>query len=202
MLIKNHLQLLEKIYKRKEGSADAYRVDEIDVYSYFFYNCLDVFTQKNRIIRFSKGFEYATFSVEKFEYDDYITKQSFDLSSELHINKYEMLFILNSVPTIMEQYRNLTQANYIPIPEPVTITSSLQSALFFHYYKDYNAEGVKVRFGIRLFNIYIQKFSSNIGSFSKINLRFNEMERIYQSLTFLVNYVNSFCLTYPPLVVN
>ena len=46
----------------------------------------------------------------------------------------------------MEQYRNLSQSNYIPIPEPVTITSSLQSALFFHYYKDYNAEGVRVRF--------------------------------------------------------
>ena len=77
--------------------------------------------------------------------------------------------------TIMEQYRNLTQANYIPIPEPVTITSSLQSALFFHYYKDYNAEGVKVRFGIRLFNIYIQKFSSKFGTFSEIDLRFNEI---------------------------
>ena len=44
MLIKNHLQFLEKIYKRKEGIADAYRVDEIDVDSYFYYNFLDVFT--------------------------------------------------------------------------------------------------------------------------------------------------------------
>ena len=68
---------------------------------------------------------------KKFEYDDYTTKQSFDISSELHINKYEMLFILNSVPEIMEQYRNLTQSKYIPIPEPVKITSSLQSALVF-----------------------------------------------------------------------
>ena len=202
MLIKNHLQLLEKIYKRKEGIADAYRVDKIDVDSYFFYNFLDVFTQNNRIIRFSKGFEYATFSIKKFEYDDYITKQSFDLSPELHINKYEMLFILNSVPEIMEQYRNLSQSNYILIPEPVTITSSLQSALFFHYYKDYNAEGVRLRFGIRLPNIYIQKFSSKFGTFSEIDLRFNEMERIYQSLTFLINYVNSFALTYPSLAVN
>ena len=65
MLIKNHLQLLEKIYKRKEGIADAYRVDEIDVDSDFFYNFWDVFTQNNRIIRFSKRFEYATFSIKK-----------------------------------------------------------------------------------------------------------------------------------------
>ena len=48
MLIKNHLQLLEKIYKRKEGIADAYRVDEIDVDPYFFYNFLDVFFSKQQ----------------------------------------------------------------------------------------------------------------------------------------------------------
>ena len=132
---------MEKVYKREEGNGDAYRVDEIDAASYFIYNFSDVFTQNNRIIRFSKGFEYATFSVKKLEYDDYITKPSFDLSSELHINKYELLFILNSVSRIMKVCRVLSQLNYIPIPEPVTITSSLQSALFFPYYKDYNAEG-------------------------------------------------------------
>ena len=69
------------------------------------------------------------------EYDDYMLKQSFDLSTELHINKYEMIFKLNSVPEKMVQYRNISQSYYIPIPEPVTITSSLQFALFFHYYK-------------------------------------------------------------------
>ena len=73
MLIKNHLQLLEKIYKRKGGVADAYRVDEIDVDSNFFYNFLDVFTQNNGIIRFKKRFEYATFSIKKFNFDDNIT---------------------------------------------------------------------------------------------------------------------------------
>ena len=75
----NHLKLLEKIYKRKEGIADAYKVDEIDVDSYFFYSLLDICVQNNRKIRFSKGFEYATFSIKKFKYDDYITKQSFGL---------------------------------------------------------------------------------------------------------------------------
>ena len=202
MLIKNHSQLSENNYKRNEGIADAYRVEKIDVDSYFFYKFLDVFSQNNRIIRFSKAFEYATFSIKKLEYGDYITKYSFDLSSELHINKYEMLFILNPVPEMMEQYRNLAQSNYIPIPDPVTITSSLQSALCFQYYKDYNAEGVRVLFGIRLPEIYIQNFSSNFGTFSEIDLRFNEMERVYQIFTFLVNYVNSFPLTYPSLAVN
>ena len=46
MLIKNHLQLLEKIYKRKEGIADAYRVDEIDVDSYFFFTISWMFLLK------------------------------------------------------------------------------------------------------------------------------------------------------------
>ena len=81
-------------------------------------------------------------------------KQSFDLSSELHINKYKFLYILNSVPEFLEQYRNLAQANCIPISDPIAITSSVQSALFFHYYTDYNSEGVKIRFGIRPSNIY------------------------------------------------
>ena len=75
MLIKNHLQLLEKIYKRKEGIADAYKLDEIDVDSYFFYKFLEICVQNNRKIRFSKGFEYATFSIKKYKYDNYITKQ-------------------------------------------------------------------------------------------------------------------------------
>ena len=161
----------------------------------FFYNFLDICLQNDRIIRSSKGFEYATFSIEKFKYDDHITKQLFDLSSELHINKYEILFILNSVPENLEQYRKLAQANCIPIPDPIAITSSVQSALFFHFYADYNSEGVKIRFGIRLPKIYIHKFCSKNGILSEIDLKFNEVEQIYQSLTFLVNYVNSFPLS-------
>ena len=67
-----------------------------------FDNFLGIFTQNKRITRFRKGVEYATFSFKKLEYDDYLTNQSFDLLSELHINKYEKLFILNSVSEIME----------------------------------------------------------------------------------------------------
>ena len=118
----------------------------------------------------------------------------FDLSSELHVSKYELLFILNSVPDILEQYRSISQTNFVPLPEPITITSSLQSALYFHYYNDYNAMGVLIRFGIRLPNAYIQKFDSKNGTFSEIDLKFDELEKIYQSLTFLVNYVTSFQL--------
>ena len=151
---------------------------------------MDIFTKSNRIIRFSKGLEYATFSIKEFEYEEFIANQSFDLSSELHVSKYELLFILNSVPDILEQYRNISQTNFVPLPEPIT----LQSALYFHYYNDYNAVGVLIRFGIRLPNAYIQKFDSKNGTFSEIDLKLHELEKIYQSLTFLVNYVTSFQL--------
>ena len=145
-------------------------------------------------LNISKGLEYAMFSIKKFEYEEFIAKQSFDLSSELHVSKYELLFILNSVPDILEQYRNISQTNFVPLPEPITITSSLQSALYFHYYHEYNAVGVLIRFGIRLPNAFIQKFDSNNGTFSEIDLKFDELEKIYQSLTFLVIYVTSFQL--------
>ena len=76
----------------------------------------------------------------------------------------------------------------------MTITSSLQSALYFQYYNDYSAVGVRIRFGIRLPNAYIQKFDSKNGTFFEIDLKFDESEKTYQSLTFLVKYVTSFQL--------
>ena len=81
------MKFCSKTYKREEGIADAYKVDEVEVDTYFFYNFLGICVQNGRIIRFSKRFEYARFSIKKFKFDDYITKQSFDLSSEIHINK-------------------------------------------------------------------------------------------------------------------
>ena len=45
MLIKNHLQILEKIYKRKKGITDAYKIDEIDVDSYTFFTIFWTFSQ-------------------------------------------------------------------------------------------------------------------------------------------------------------
>ena len=201
MLIEKHFILLEKIYKRKERIADAYRVDETDV-DPFFLNFFWTFSLKKKtkssdLVKdlnmqhsLSKTLNMTT------------TKQNNLLICRQNYTSTSMLFILNFVVEIMEQYRNLSQSSYIPTPEPVKITSFQQSALFFQHYKDYIAEGVRVRFGIRLPNIFIQKLSSEFVTFSEIDLRFNEMERIYQNLTFLTNYVNSFPLTYPSLVVN
>ena len=95
MLIKDNLQNLEKIYKRKEGIPDAYKNDEIDVDSCFFLQFLGPFTKSNRTIRFSKCVEYATLSIKKFEYEEFIPKQSSDLSSELHVSKYELRIVFH-----------------------------------------------------------------------------------------------------------
>ena len=64
------------------------------------------------------------------------------------------------------------------------MTSSLQSALYFHYYNDYNAVGVRIRFGIRLPNAYIQKFDSKNGTLSEIDLKFDELEKNLSKLDF------------------
>ena len=48
--------------------------------------------------------------------------------------------------------------------------------------------------------VCVQTFCSKYGTPSEIDLNFNEVEQIYQSLTFLVNYVNSFPFNYPYLV--
>ena len=165
--------------------ADAYKFDEIDVDSYFFSNFMAIFTKSSRIIRFSKRLEYVTFSIKKFEYEEFFAKESLDLSTELHVSKHELLFILNSVPDILELYTIISETNFVPLKDPKTITSSLQSASYFHYYNDYNVVGVRIRFKIRLPSAYIQKFDSKIEKFSKIDLNFGELEKIFQSLTFL-----------------
>ena len=69
----------------------------------------------------------------KIEYEEFIAKHAFDLSSELLVSKYAMLFLLNFV----------TQTNFVPLPDPQTITSSLPIALYFYYNNDYKAVGVR-----------------------------------------------------------
>ena len=69
----------------------------------------------------------------KIEYEEFIAKHAFDLSSELLVSKYAMLLLFNFV----------TQTNFIPLPDPQTITSSLPIALYFYYNNDYKAVGVR-----------------------------------------------------------
>ena len=83
---------------------------------------MDLFKKSNRN-PFSKGLDNATLSIKKFEYEEFIAKQSFDLSSELPVSKYEMLFFLNSVPDILEHNRNISQSNFVPLPDPIAIVS-------------------------------------------------------------------------------
>ena len=113
-----------------------------------------------------------------------------------------MLFILNSVQEIMEQYRHLTQYNYIPIPEPVTITSSLQSALFFHYYKDYNAEGVGVRFWNTTSQHLYTKMLFQIWRIFRNRFEIQRDGENFSKLDFFGHLRQLISLTYPSLAVN
>ena len=130
-----------EVSKEQNKCSDACKVDELSVDSNFFLQYLDIFTKSNRIIRFSKGLEYATFSIKKLEYEEFFAKHSFDLSSEFHVSKYELLLFSDSVPDILEQYIIISQTNFVPFPDSITIIFSLQSALFFLYDNDYNVVG-------------------------------------------------------------
>ena len=183
---------LEEICKRNDGIPDSYKIDEIDVGSPFFYNFWDIFIRSNRIIWFSKSLVYATCSIKKFEYEELKSKHFFDLSSEWHVNKYKLLFILNSLPETFEQHRNGSKTNFVPLSHSITITFSLKSALYIHYYNNYKVVGVWINFVIRLTNTCIQKVYSENGTYSETDLKFDELEEIYQILSFLVNYITSF----------
>ena len=87
MLIKEHLPILEKIYKIAENIPEEVPVEEIDIDSYFFFNILDIASCHNRIIRVSKGLSLSTFAIKKFTFYSQISVQSYFLSSEIHLNK-------------------------------------------------------------------------------------------------------------------
>ena len=50
-----------------------------------------------------KGFEFCSFSIKKFVFDDFIYTQAFKLSSELPLSRSELFFVLHSVPDILKE---------------------------------------------------------------------------------------------------
>ena len=77
MFIKKHLPILEKLYKQNEKIAQNIPLEETDIDSYFFPVILDIARTDYRTIRISKGFEFCTFSIKKFVFDDFIYTQAF-----------------------------------------------------------------------------------------------------------------------------
>ena len=170
MLNINHLKVLEKICKRKEGIPDAYKIDKIDVDSYFFYIFFDIFTKSNRITQFSKGLEYATFS----------TKKNLNMRSLLR-NKFILRIACKQIrivvhfelwPLFFEAVHKYFTKKFFSSPRPNNNIFFTTEYFNFYYYNDYNVVGVQIRFGIRLPNAYIQKLDSKNGTFSKNDLKF------------------------------
>ena len=99
MSIKNNLNFLELLYKKKNIPCD-FLIDEIDVDSYFFHNFLDVYIVQNRTLRLSKGLFRETYSTKEFIFDPHIAYQSYELTAEVHLTRKEILFILENLKLI------------------------------------------------------------------------------------------------------
>ena len=69
MSIKKHMIFLELLYKKKEKIRIDFLIDETDVDSYFFHNCLDVYVVRNRVLRLSKGLFREAYSIKVFTFD-------------------------------------------------------------------------------------------------------------------------------------
>ena len=106
MFIKKHLPILEKLYKQNEKIAQNIPLEETDIDSYFFPVILDIARTDYRTIRISKGFEFCTFSIKKFVFDDIIHTQALKLSSELPLSTSEAFFALHFAADILKKYKS------------------------------------------------------------------------------------------------
>ena len=120
MSIKKLLNFLELLYKKKENIPIDFLIDEIDVDSYLFHNFLDVFIvfQVKRVIRLIKGLFRETYPIKEFTFDPQIAYQSFKLTSELHLTRKEILFILENLKLTKKSYDNLSKTFLSPIQNP------------------------------------------------------------------------------------
>ena len=87
MSIKKLLNFLELLYKKKENIPCDFRIDEIDVDSYFFHNFLNVYIVQNRVIRLNKGLFREIYTIKEFIFDPHIAYQSYKLTAELHLTR-------------------------------------------------------------------------------------------------------------------
>ena len=129
MSIKKHLNFLESLYIPLN-----FLIDEIDVDFYFFNNFLDVYDVQNRVLRLSKGLLRETYSIKEFTFDPHISYQSFKITTELHLTRKELLFILENLKLIKKSYDNISKPFFIPYPIPKLVKTPQQSSFFLHFF--------------------------------------------------------------------
>ena len=195
MSIKKHLNFLELLYKKKENIPCDFLIDEIDVDSYFFHNFLDVYVVQNRVLRLSKGLFRETYSIKEFTFDSHIAYQSYKLTAELHLTRKEILFILENLKLIKKSYDNISKTLFIPYPTPKFVKTPQQSALFLHFFKDFqSSKSCMIRFGIRFPEICFEKFI-NFELSSQIYIKIKELEYLLKNQQFLIDYIQKIQLT-------
>ena len=133
MSIKNHLNFLELLYKKKENIPCDFLIDELDVDSYFFHNFLDVYVVQNRVLRLSELLFRKTLSIKEFIFDPHVAYQSYKLTAELHLTIKEILFVLENLKLLIKSYDNISKTLFIPYPTPKFVKTPQQSSLFLHF---------------------------------------------------------------------
>ena len=132
---KKYLNFLKLLYKKKENIPCDFLFDEIDV---LFHNFLDVYVVQNRILRLSKGLFRETYSITEFIFDPHIAHRSYKLTSELHLTRKEILFILEKMKLIKKSYDNISKTLFIPYPTPKFVKTPQQSSLFLHFFLSFS----------------------------------------------------------------
>ena len=99
------MNFLERLYKKKENLPCDFRIDDIDVDSYFFHNFLDVYVVQKKVLRLSKGLFRETYSIKEFVFDPHFVYQSYKLTAELHLTRKEVLFILENLKLLRKVVR-------------------------------------------------------------------------------------------------
>ena len=188
MSIKKYLNFLELLYKKKENIPCDFLIDEIDVDSY-------VYVVQNRVLRLSKGLFRETYSIKEFTFDSHIAYQSYKLTAELHFTRKEILFILENLRLIKKSYDNISKTLFIPYPTPKFVKTSQQSALFLHFFKDFqSSKSCVITFGIRFPEICFEKFI-NFELSSQIYIKIKELEYLLKNQQFLIDYIQKIQLT-------
>ena len=193
---KKLLNFLELLYKKKENIPCDFLIDEIDVYSYFFHNFLDVYFVQNRDLRLSKGLFRETYSIKEFIFDPHIAYQSYKLTAELHLTRKETLFILENLKIIKKSNDNISKTLFLfPTQLPNLSKLPIKVLLFLHFFKDFqSSKSCMIRFEIRFPEICFEKFI-NFELSSQIYIKIKELDYLLKNQQFLNDYLQKIKLT-------
>ena len=150
---------------------------------------MDVYVVQNKVLRLSKGIFRETYSIKEFTFDSHIAYQSYKLTAELHLTRKEILFILENLKLIKKWYDNISKTLFIPYPTPKFVKTPQQSALFLHFFKDFqSSKSCMIRFGIRFPEICFEKFIKFEFS-SQMYIKIKDLEYLLKKQQFFIDNI-------------